>query len=256
MAFPSTSILIDPAGLGNAGPPPSGSFTTSVGAGLKIASGKIAPNATNDYQGAAWTSAFSADMEAHVRIATLPTLEETLSLGCVVRLQTASNANSDHYEIVVNRQTGGNDELQLYKVATSGTYTFLVGYILSGELQVNDQIGIAAYGSLIVGFYNGSAVMTVRDTVVTAGGCAALMYYINGLGEFGAFGGGNVARKLRLYLPSSGAPAISPAFDAAWGDTEDADRIAAVSSPRITAMSDKTCDEALSTNPLNVLARQ
>jgi len=256
VAFPSTSVLLDPSGLGNAGPPPSASFTTSVGAGLKIASGKIAPNATNDYQGASWTSPFSADMEAHVRIATLPTLEETLSLGCSIRLQTAGNANSDHYEIVVNRQTGGNDELQLYKVATSGTYTFLVGYILPGELQINDQIGIAAYGSLIVGFYNGSAVMTARDTVVASGGCAALTYYINGMGEFGAFGGGNVSRKLRLYLPSSGAPGISPAFDAAWGDTEDADRIAAVNSPSNTAMTNKTCDEAVSTNPLNVLARQ
>lgn len=203
MAFPSTGILLDPSGLGNAGPPPSASFTTSVGAGLKIASGKIAPNATNDYQGASWTSPFSADMEAHVRIATLPTLEETLSLGCSIRLQTAGSANSDHYEIVVNRQTGGNDELQLYKVATSGTYTFLVGYILSGELQINDQIGIAAYGSLIVGFYNGSAVMTARDTVVASGGCAALTYYINGMGEFGAFGGWTVTAIASAQWPTS-----------------------------------------------------
>ena len=256
MAFPSTAVLLDPSGLGNAGPPPSASFTTSVGTGLKIASGAIAPDTTNDYHGAAWTSAFNADMEAHVRIATLPTLEETLSLGCVVRLQTASNANSDHYEIVVNRQTGGNDEVQLYRIASAGTYTFLAGYILPGELQLDDQIGLAAYGSLIVGYYNGAVVMTARDTVVASGGCAALMYYLDGLGEFGAFGGGNVSRTLRLYLPSSGAPAISPAFDAAWGDTEDADRIAAVSSPSNTAMTDKTCDEAVSTNPLNVLARQ
>lgn len=256
MAFPSTGILLDPSGLGNAGPPPSGSFTTSVGAGLKIASGKIAPNATNDYQGAAWTSAFSADMEAHVRIATVPTVDGTITLGCLIRLQSASNQNADHYEICLNRQAAANDKLELYRIASSGTYTWLTSFTLSGEIQVNDQIGIAAYGSLIVGFYNGTPVITARDTVVSAGGCAAMMYYINGMGEFGAFGGGNVARTLRLYLPSSGAPAISPAFDAAWGDTEDADRIAAVSSPSNTAMTDKTCDEAVSTNPLNVLARQ
>jgi hypothetical protein len=229
---------------------------TTVGTGLKILSNKIAPDTTSDYHGAAWNTSFNADMESHVVIATIPTLEATLSLGCVVRLQANNNANADHYEIAISRVAAGNDQLQLYRVAASGTYTFLVAFNLSGDITAGDVIGIAAYGSLIVGFYNGTAVMAIRDTTITAGGYAALIHYLNGAGEFGAFGGGNVANKLRLYLPSSGAPAISPAFDGIWGDTEDADRIAAVSTPSDTAMANKTSDEAVSTSPLNVLARQ
>lgn len=59
-----------------------------------------------------------------------------------------------------------------------------------------------------------------------------------------------------LWLPSSGAAPISPAFDASWEDTEDADRILGSRLKGTTALTNKTSDEAVTTNPVDVLARQ
>lgn len=59
-----------------------------------------------------------------------------------------------------------------------------------------------------------------------------------------------------LWLPASGAPPISPAFDAGWEDTEDADRILGSRTKGSTAITSKTSDEAVTTNPIDVLARQ
>ena len=61
---------------------------------------------------------------------------------------------------------------------------------------------------------------------------------------------------VRLWLPSTGALAISPAFPADWNDTEDADRITAVRTRGSTAITTKSTDEASATNDFDVLARQ
>jgi len=50
---------------------------------------------------------------------------------------------------------------------------------------------------------------------------------------------------VRIYLPSSGAPAVSPTFGSVWEESDNADRIAAVFTRGSTAMTDKTENEAL-----------
>jgi hypothetical protein len=52
----------------------------------------------------------------------------------------------------------------------------------------------------------------------------------------------------RFYLPSSGAPPVSPAFDSSWTTTTSADRIRCVTSPSSTALTDKTVSVAISHN--------
>lgn len=46
--------------------------------------------------------------------------------------------------------------------------------------------------------------------------------------------------RTRFYLPSTGSAAVSPAFDAAWEETGDADRIKMVTTRISSAMSDKS----------------
>ena len=61
----------------------------------------------------------------------------------------------------------------------------------------------------------------------------------------------------RIWLPSSGAFSVfTPAFAAGWEDTEDADRIVGKLSKGSTAIATKSHDEAVTTNPVDVLARQ
>jgi len=60
----------------------------------------------------------------------------------------------------------------------------------------------------------------------------------------------------RIYLPSSGATRISPAFDGAWGLITGADRVRAVAGlASKTAMASKSTAETSAT-PVNVLSRQ
>lgn len=47
----------------------------------------------------------------------------------------------------------------------------------------------------------------------------------------------------RIYLPSTGAPAVSPTFDSAWEDTDQATRLAAVFTKGSTAMTTLTVNE-------------
>lgn len=46
--------------------------------------------------------------------------------------------------------------------------------------------------------------------------------------------------RTRFYLPSTGAAAVSPAFDAAWEETGDADRLKMVTTRISSAMTDKS----------------
>jgi hypothetical protein len=59
----------------------------------------------------------------------------------------------------------------------------------------------------------------------------------------------------RFYLPSSGAAAVSPAFDSAWDVTTSADRIRCVTTKSSTALSAPTRSGA-GIDPSNRLARQ
>ena len=60
-----------------------------------------------------------------------------------------------------------------------------------------------------------------------------------------------------LFLPSSGNfTTFTPAFDAEWEDTEDADRITGTLTRGSTAFTNKTGDEAVTTNNIDVLVRQ
>ena len=58
----------------------------------------------------------------------------------------------------------------------------------------------------------------------------------------------------RFYLPSTGAAAVSPAFDAAWEETSDADRLAMVTTRISSAMTDKTVNSLLAAQ--DALVRQ
>jgi len=62
----------------------------------------------------------------------------------------------------------------------------------------------------------------------------------------------------RLYFEGSdfGVPTVSPAFDAAWGDTEDAVRRWLSTVPMASVMVSQSGDEAIATSPLDVLVAQ
>jgi hypothetical protein len=60
----------------------------------------------------------------------------------------------------------------------------------------------------------------------------------------------------RLYLPSSGAPSISPSFDAtSWGLTTEADRVRALRTPSGTPLTNKQITDSTPVAS-NILARQ
>lgn len=60
----------------------------------------------------------------------------------------------------------------------------------------------------------------------------------------------------RFYLPSSGAAAISPSFDAGWEKTSDADRIKCVTSKLSTSMTNKSCFTQNADDDYDALNRQ
>lgn len=66
-----------------------------------------------------------------------------------------------------------------------------------------------------------------------------------------------LAAQTRVYLPSSGAAAVSPSFNAGWEDTGGADRLAlAVASGGATAQTGKTVTDSNNTTDTDQVARQ
>jgi|GEM_PF-6839714 len=59
-----------------------------------------------------------------------------------------------------------------------------------------------------------------------------------------------------FYLPSTGAPDITPDFDAVWHKTSEADRLEMVRTKISSAFAIKTCSEDVATGPYEVLNRQ
>ena len=60
----------------------------------------------------------------------------------------------------------------------------------------------------------------------------------------------------RFYFPSTGAAAVSPAFSGDWERNADADRLRCVTARIVSAMTNKTSSEAVTTSPYDVLTRQ
>jgi hypothetical protein len=60
----------------------------------------------------------------------------------------------------------------------------------------------------------------------------------------------------RIYLPSTGAAAVSPTYDAAWEKSSEANRLTCVTNKISSSFANKTSSENVTTSPYDVLTRQ
>jgi hypothetical protein len=200
MAFPTTPIL-DTFQRANTGPPPSASWTTSKGTGLKIVSNQCVPNVDTLDQAATWSaSSFVNNQECYFTLAAVPT-STSGGMACCARLQNSTDINSNHYELDVQVHVG-NDGIQLYK-QVSTTY-FFVGseFIIGRDFQIGDEIGLQVKGNIVRAWFNRVLVITAVDNSIPSGGFIGLDYEGSTGGAYGSFGGG--AARDYYFLPLLG----------------------------------------------------
>ena len=186
MAFPNTPVL-DSFNRANEGPPPSANWSTMRGTGHTVLSNQMAPNA-NAVQGSSWSVLrFDRDQECRFTAAVLDSPNQGHNV--YLRVQTATNGDSDHYEVDFERQTG-NDKVAVWKeVAT--VYTQLGADIdLGGELAAGDQFGASVTGSTIEVWYNNVSQGTRTDSEVSGTGFIGIVSGTD-VPRFDDFGGGD-----------------------------------------------------------------
>jgi hypothetical protein len=108
---------------------------------------------------------------------------------------------------------------------TSGTITPPSGYTEQYDAAGNFFISEKLYASA-----GATGDQTATFSTSTAWACRHTAFKYNTSG-------------VRIYLPSTGAPAVSPTFGAVWEDNDQGDRIAAVFTRGSTAMTNHTSNE-------------
>lgn len=195
LLFPSAAIL-DNFNRANEGPPPSASWVNSLSQGLKVLNNTAVPDTSGD--GSSWNTSFAANQEAFLDLATqVPGNGDSINLG--VRLQTASDYLSDHYEVNA-RPAAGNDQYQVWKRA-GGSWTQLGADIdLGGEVSTGDQIGIEANGTTITLYLNGASQGTRTDSSVSGTGYLTVAVEAPSGEAIDDFGGGAVVAGSRRII--------------------------------------------------------
>lgn len=189
MSFPRTTVL-DNFNRANEGPPPSSSWVTSAGTGLKV-SGNVCTRDAAGEQAATWNTLQDKDQEAFFTIATNNPDHGLYAQTLVLRLLTANSYLSDHYEVNWANDSGGIGYLALYRVDNSGTFTQLGATVaLSAELVVGNQLGARMHGAILEAYLDGQLVASRTDATLSHNGYIGLRIGTTNAANFENFGGG------------------------------------------------------------------
>ncbi|MHB1098098.1 MAG: cellulase family glycosylhydrolase [Burkholderiales bacterium] len=169
---------LDTCTRANEGPPPSASWTTLSGNGLKVLSNQCGSDAAsvtvND--AAAWGTDFTDDQVVQATLAALPTNAAADYGLLVVRAQASTGGYNNLYELEIDR-SAGTWRKRLYKIA-SGVYTQL-GASETSTVSAGAVFKLTAVGNTISAYQDGVLIMQAVDTTFPTGG------YV-GIGSFKA----------------------------------------------------------------------
>ena len=157
----------------NAGPPPSGAWTTLSGNGFKVISNQCG---TNNASGASddqalWNTSYSADQVFQATLAAVPGTISNEKAFLTWRIQSAG-AYDNFYQLDI-KKTGASAWLtRLFKVV-AGVYTQLGGDE-TGTVANGDVYKVSAVGSTISAYRNGTLILTATDSSISGAGYVAL----------------------------------------------------------------------------------
>lgn len=186
MAFPTTSIL-DNFNRADTGPPPSSNWTTGLlgaSSGLKVLTNQLKINTTVDGSGYWNVQTFGPDCEIYLKVATIGTGYQNYYLMSRITNPAGAWTCYCFYMDVANGAA-------LYKLTSTGNS------LLTSNATVctnGDVLGISVIGTALVGYKNGTSIISASDGSLTTAGYIGL--YIadqNGLARFDDFGGGAIA---------------------------------------------------------------
>lgn len=188
MPFPITSVL-DNFNRANEGPQPSASWVASTGTGLKVVNNVCVPDVTTLDQSSTWNTQFPADQEVFLTIAAVPA--DGTNLGMVLRLQTATNSASDHYEVNALGVAGANNDVLTVYRRLSGVNTQLGTDIALGvDFAIGNTFGMRINGTELRVYFNGAEVATRTDSEIPGSGYIAAGIEANSGAQLDDFGGG------------------------------------------------------------------
>lgn len=161
---------LDTCTRANEGPPPSASWTTFSGNGLKVISNQCGQNspsgpATDD--AAAWGTDFADDQVVQATLAALPTNSGSDYALLFVRSQASTGGFVDVYRLEIDRSTGSWRK-RLYKYA-SGVPTQL-GTTDTTTVSAGAVFKITAVGNAITAYQDGVVIASAIDTTFPTGG--------------------------------------------------------------------------------------
>jgi hypothetical protein len=181
MAFPTTGLL-DQFNRANEGPPPSASWVNSKAVGLKVASNECAGDIAAG-SASSWNTSFGANQECYAKV----TVTTPTNMTLYARLATATDYNSNHYEIVFASTT----TLQFWK-RVSGVWTQM-GANETISHSSGDQWGIEVNGTTITTYKNGVSQASRTDSDVAGAGFIGLAAPLSDPAvTFDDFGGGAI----------------------------------------------------------------
>ena len=134
--------------------------------------------------------------------------------------------------------TGNGTAMTLPTITTAADNALIYGVCVNAGAGTSTE---ATYTEEL----DGTGFVVARSLKATAGATGTEVFTASITGDYACW---HIAFKYnttgtRLYLPSSGAPGVSPTFDASWEDSDQADRILAVFTRGATAMTSHTSNE-------------
>lgn len=177
--------LLDDFNRADEGPPPSASWVASLNGGLQVVSNECA--AVIGDEAASWNTLYLADQEFFVTISVPPPTGQYVVV--YARLVTATDWNSNQYQIDMIATGGASDTVQFWK-RFSGVWTQLGSDIsLSPNIAIGDQVGIRLVGTDISAHYNEDNIGSRTDSDITGAGYGGL-YISETTARLDDFGGG------------------------------------------------------------------
>jgi hypothetical protein len=153
-------------------------------------------------------NSFNADQTSQFTMSTLKDYA-----GASVRMRGSGGTTSGYYAYVDGTGAG---QIRRYD---NGVDTVLASY--SGAVAGTFQLSIV--GNALTWFNNGSSIATATDSTYTSGGAPGIFFFDDGTATPVLIddwsGTGEVGAGTRFYLPSTGSPAVTPAFGSGWDVT-------------------------------------
>lgn len=150
MPFPATGIL-DNFNRANTGPPPSSNWsgpTNPSNDQLQVVSNQCV--SVGSYADNWWNVSQFGDCECYFTIASYPD-EDWRYCWLALRLQSPGTAGRDGYEVVVETQAGGNDNVYINRL--DNAVNTQLGASLSVNLATGDSLGAEFIGSTLTVYH-------------------------------------------------------------------------------------------------------